>query len=201
MSFNQDDNDMEDIGHERDAGQLDDNKNPGQDDDDSTNGWTYVTYKKKKDAERKESATSKSNFSPPNPRKAGQMIAGRILNSSKMPKLPEDDVRVIIRPRDGLNIRATCSASLDEAIYEAAGLTRDDQLTICPNLTQNIVVVSTPESATAERLRRIKEIQIEGKRHEVNAYVSAPDDTAKGIIRNVPPEIYTRIPARSSGYQ
>ncbi|KAL1486724.1 hypothetical protein MTO96_031291 [Rhipicephalus appendiculatus] len=186
MSFNQDDNDMEDIGHERDAGQLDDNKNPGQDDDDSTNGWTYVTYKKKKDAERKESATSKSNFSPPNPRKAGQMIAGRILNSSKMPKLPEGDVRVIIRPRDGLNIRATCSASLDEAIYEAAGLTRDDQLTICPNLTQNIVVVSTPESATAERLRRIKEIQIEGKTHEVNAYVSAPDDTAKGIIRNVP---------------
>ncbi|KAL1446176.1 hypothetical protein MTO96_044657 [Rhipicephalus appendiculatus] len=89
MSFNQDDNDMEDIGHERDAGQLDDNKNPGQDDDDSTNGWTYVTYKKKKDAERKESATSKSNFSPPNPRKAGQMIAGGILNSSKMPKLPE----------------------------------------------------------------------------------------------------------------
>ncbi|KAL1417583.1 hypothetical protein MTO96_006137 [Rhipicephalus appendiculatus] len=186
MSFNQDDNDMEDIGHERDAGQLDDNKNPGQDDDDSTNGWTYVTYKKKKDAERKESATSKSNFSPPNPRKAGQMIADRILNSSKMPKLPEGDVRVIIRPRDGLNIRATCSASLDEAIYEAAGLTRDDQLTICPNLTQNIVVVSTPESATAERLRRIKEIQIEGKTHEVNAYVSAPDDTAKGIIRNVP---------------
>ncbi|KAH8023659.1 hypothetical protein HPB51_015155 [Rhipicephalus microplus] len=108
------------------------------------------------------------------------MISSRILNSSKVPKLPEGDVRVIIRPRDGLNIRSTRPALLDEAIYEAAGLTRDDRLTICPNLTQNIVVVSTPESATAERLRRIKEIQIEERMH-----ATAPDETAKGIIRNV----------------
>ncbi|KAL1485396.1 hypothetical protein MTO96_010118 [Rhipicephalus appendiculatus] len=181
---------MEDIGHERDAGQLDDNKSPGQEDDESTNRWTYVTYKKKKAAERKESDTSKSNFSPPNPRKAGQMIAGRILNSSKMPRLPEGEVKVIIRPRDGLNIRATCSASLDETIYEAAGLTRDDRLTICPNLTQNIVVVSTPESATAERLRRIKEIQIQGKTHEVEIQnkIEIQEQTQGGDTRRNRPQ-------------
>ncbi|KAH6947497.1 hypothetical protein HPB50_019573 [Hyalomma asiaticum] len=183
MSVNHEDNDMEDTGHDKDTETH--NANPSQEDD-ATDGWTYVTYKRKKEAVPKASDTPKSSFPLPNPRKAGQRITNKIQNSSKMPKLPEGDVRVIIRPRDGLNIRATCLVSLDEAIYEAAGMTREEQIIICPNFTQNIVVVSTPENATAERIRRIKEIRIEAKTHEVNAYVSAPDNTAKGIIRNVP---------------
>ncbi|KAH6941689.1 hypothetical protein HPB50_022681 [Hyalomma asiaticum] len=65
-------------------------------------------------------------------------------------------------------------------------MTRDEQIIICPNFMQNIVLVSTPENTTEERIRRIKEIWIEGKTHEVNAYISVPDHAAKGIIRNVP---------------
>lgn len=103
-----------------------------------------------------------------------------------MPRLPRDDIKIIVRPRDGLNIRNTCSASLDEAIRNEAGVSSDEIITICPNHTQNILVVSTPDETTATKVAKIKEITINGRKHTTNAYVSAPEEMAKGIIRNVP---------------
>ncbi|KAH6941688.1 hypothetical protein HPB50_022680 [Hyalomma asiaticum] len=70
MSVNQEDH-MEDTGHEKDTGTH--NASPSQ--DDSTDGWTYVTYKRKKEAVPNASDTPKSYFPLPNPRKAGQRIA------------------------------------------------------------------------------------------------------------------------------
>ncbi|KAH6928813.1 hypothetical protein HPB50_020110 [Hyalomma asiaticum] len=92
-----------------------------------------------------------------------------------MPKLPEDDVNVIIRPRSGLNPRAICGASLEEAIRRAANIGKDELVTICPNYTQNIVVVSAPEENTATKLAKIRTIKIGMAEYEVGAYVSAPE--------------------------
>ncbi|KAH7978642.1 hypothetical protein HPB49_006258 [Dermacentor silvarum] len=110
----------------------------------------------------------------------------QILRASRMPRLPRDDFKIIVRPKDGLNIRNTCGLSLDEAIRKEAVVGDDEMITICPNPTQNILVISTPDETTATKIAMIKVLTINGKRHETNAYVSAPEQMVKGIIRNIP---------------
>ncbi|KAL1415366.1 hypothetical protein MTO96_029476 [Rhipicephalus appendiculatus] len=119
-------------------------------------------------------------------RQGGRSIVSKVLRASNMPRLPRDDIKIIVRSRDGLNIRSTCGVSLDKAIRNGAGLGDDEMITICPNPTQNILVISTPEEKTALKIVKIKVLTIDGKRYETNAYVSAPEQMVKGIIRNIP---------------
>ncbi|KAH8026466.1 hypothetical protein HPB51_020578 [Rhipicephalus microplus] len=84
--------------------------------------------------------------------KGRRSIVSKVLRASKVPRLPRDDIKVIVRPRDGLNTRSTCGASLDEAIRNKAGVGGEEMITICPNRTQNISVISTPEESTATKI-------------------------------------------------
>ncbi|KAL1468960.1 hypothetical protein MTO96_025132 [Rhipicephalus appendiculatus] len=68
--------------------------------------------------------------------------------------------------------------------YDAAG-----EDIACPNVIQNIVVVSTPLEERAKNYGRIKEIKVGEKVYKVNAYYSAGDGYCKGVIRNVDREI------------
>ncbi|KAH8026639.1 hypothetical protein HPB51_023149 [Rhipicephalus microplus] len=92
-------------------------------------------------------------------------IVSKVLRASKMPRLPRDDIKVIVRPRDGLNVRSTCGASLDEAIRNGAGVGDDEMITICPDPMQNILVIRTPEESTATKIASFdyqrKEVQNE----------------------------------------
>ncbi|KAH8009397.1 hypothetical protein HPB51_016103 [Rhipicephalus microplus] len=112
-------------------------------------------------------------------RRGRRSIVSKVLRASKMPRLPRDDIKVIVRPRNGLNVRSTCGMSLDEAIRNGAGVGDDEMITICPNPTQNIVVVSTPEESTAMKIAKMKALTINGKRYEMNAYVAAPENMTK----------------------
>ncbi|KAH7953333.1 hypothetical protein HPB49_007217 [Dermacentor silvarum] len=98
----------------------------------------------------------------------------------------KDDIKTILRPKDGLNIRNTCGMSLDEAIRKEGVVGDDEMITICPNPTQNILVINTPHETTATKIAQIKVLTTNGKTHETNAYVSAPEQMVKGIIRNIP---------------
>ncbi|KAH7984711.1 hypothetical protein HPB52_023576 [Rhipicephalus sanguineus] len=156
-----------------------------EDADSVADGWIEVTRRRGRanhnKVEGQEDARSQSPM-----RQGGRSIVSKVLRASKMPRLPTDDLKIIVRPRDGLNIRSTCGVSLDEAIRRAAGVSDDEMITICPNPTQNILAVSTPEEKTATKIAKIKVLTINGKRYETNAYVSAPEQMVKGIIRNIP---------------
>ncbi|KAH7967348.1 hypothetical protein HPB49_024227 [Dermacentor silvarum] len=60
-----------------------------------------------------------------------------------MPRLPRDDIKIIVSPRYAQNIRNTCRASIVEAIRNEAGNSSDEIVTICANPTQDILVIST----------------------------------------------------------
>ncbi|KAH7943374.1 hypothetical protein HPB52_007601 [Rhipicephalus sanguineus] len=156
-----------------------------EDADSVADGWIEVTRRRGRanhnKVEGQEDARSQSPM-----RQGGRSIVSKVLRASKMSRLPSDDLKIIVRPRDGLNIRSTCGVSLDEAIRREAGVSDDEMITICPNPTQNILVVSTPEEKTATKIAKIKVLTINGKRYETNAYVSAPEEMVKGIIRNIP---------------
>ncbi|KAH7931694.1 hypothetical protein HPB51_029722 [Rhipicephalus microplus] len=60
---------------------------------------------------------------------------------------------------------------------------------VCPNMMQNIAVISTPVERNARAYSKITAITLGTASFDVSAYRAAPDDTCKGIIRGVDADI------------
>ncbi|KAK8780497.1 hypothetical protein V5799_018162, partial [Amblyomma americanum] len=107
-----------------------------------------------------------------------------------MPRLLKEEIKIVVRPKGGLDIVKVGAPTATAAVFGAADITGDESAedTACPNSHQNIVVVSTPKRANADRYAKLRKIHIQGKPHEVNAYETAPDNTTKGVIRGIPIE-------------
>ncbi|KAH7965210.1 hypothetical protein HPB49_004703 [Dermacentor silvarum] len=112
----------------------------------------------------------------------------QVLKVGRMPPLPTEDIKIVIRPKGALHIAKIGSPVVTAAILQAAKLTDEESLedTVCPNTQQNIVVFSTPHSDHADRYARISSIQVNGVTHEVKAYETAAEHTTKGVIRGIP---------------
>ncbi|KAH8024642.1 hypothetical protein HPB51_000082 [Rhipicephalus microplus] len=134
-----------------------------EDADSVADGWIEVTRKKRGRASQTKVVRQEDDRSPSPMRQCHRSIVSKVLRASKMPRPPRDDIKVIVRPRDGLNIRSTCGASLDKAIRNGAGVGDDEMITICPNHTQNIVVISTLEKSTATKIAKMKVLTINEK--------------------------------------
>lgn len=117
-------------------------------------------------------------------------VKGQVIKAGRMPMLPKEETKIVVRPQGGLDLTRASAPTVTAAILAAAGITSQDSMedTICPNPPQNIVVVSTSKRANADRYTKIKQIYIQGKLHEVNAYETAPHNTTKGVIRGIPVE-------------
>ncbi|KAH7941071.1 hypothetical protein HPB49_009761 [Dermacentor silvarum] len=69
-------------------------------------------------------------------------IKSKIIRGGRMPPLPKEEAKIIVRPRGGLCISKVGPTAVADAIWQAAGLdsaTRDTD-TMCPNFQQNIMV-------------------------------------------------------------
>ncbi|KAH7974192.1 hypothetical protein HPB49_011827 [Dermacentor silvarum] len=158
-------------------------------------GWNFVRGKSSKQgtAGREPDAGSRrygGGFGAPSQR-SRSTLKKRVIASSRMPDLPEDHRRIVIGPRDGLDLRKAGHCKVAEAIMAAAKITYDvaGEDVVCPNVTQNIVVVSTPLEKHAQNYVCIKQIKVGEKVYNVNAYYSAGDGYCKGVIWNVDREI------------
>ncbi|KAH7981201.1 hypothetical protein HPB49_022362 [Dermacentor silvarum] len=127
------------------------------------------------DAEQREAARGR-----PRHRKQPQAL--------RLPELPKDDIKIILRPKEGLNVSKTSHVSLRDSILNAAGIHVNDAIidTLRTNNFKNIIMISTPDMARARRYNGIKAIVIQEKRYEIIAYATSPEDTAKGVIHNIP---------------
>ncbi|KAH7950097.1 hypothetical protein HPB49_019542 [Dermacentor silvarum] len=141
-------------------------------------GWNFVRGKSSKQgtAGCEPDAGSRrygGGFGAPSQR-SRSTLKKRVIASSRMPDLPEDHRRIVIRPRDGLDLRKAGHCKVAEAIMAAAKITYDaaGEDVVCPN---NYVC--------------IKQIKVGEKVYNVNAYYSAGDGYCKGVIRNVDREI------------
>lgn len=115
-------------------------------------------------------------------------VAARISRAARMPRaLPREESKIVLRPRGGLNVARTEASRIMTAVFAAAGTTlqesKDD--TICANAAQNIIVVSTPSETRANKYASIRRLCVGEREHEVCAYLSAPNGTAKGVIRGI----------------
>ncbi|KAH6923655.1 hypothetical protein HPB50_004395 [Hyalomma asiaticum] len=107
----------------------------------------------------------------------------------RQPRLPDNHVKVLIRPRDGLNLSKMGEAQVRDAILREvdlnATLLKEDIYRTC--VETNLIVVSTPHLSNAEIYSGITKLQVETKTYDVRAYVTSPDNTAKGVIHHIPP--------------
>lgn len=112
----------------------------------------------------------------------------RMNTTPKKPHLPKEDIKIIIRPRDGFNTARYSVAQIGDCILRATGLKPEEVVkdSIRINERQNIIVVSAPTLESAEKYSALKELRIGDKTYEVTAYMTAPEDTSKGIIRGIP---------------
>ncbi|KAL1468969.1 hypothetical protein MTO96_041129 [Rhipicephalus appendiculatus] len=117
----------------------------------------------------------------------GRKLAERSV-ASRLPKLPEDGWKVIIRPKAGLAvIKNTSQPLLGEAVRRAASLewkkTKSDLLFV--NDKQSTILFHTLNFECAEKVMSIKTIRIEDKDHEVTAYMVAPENCGKGVVHGM----------------
>lgn len=112
----------------------------------------------------------------------------KVIKNARMPALPRDDFKIVLRPRGGINISKIGHADISEAVNEASGIPRDARTrdVICPNYQQNIIIASTSSRENAGRYARINKITVGGRVHEVSAYETAPHGMVKGVIRDIP---------------
>ncbi|KAH7978644.1 hypothetical protein HPB49_006260 [Dermacentor silvarum] len=112
----------------------------------------------------------------------GAALKSKVLRAGRMPSLPRNDIKIVIRPRGGLDISKIGAVMVADAILAAAGISQEDlcQDTLCPNLQQNIMVASTPKRENASRYVRMRQILISGKVHELSAYETTPHSTSRG---------------------
>ncbi|KAK8784887.1 hypothetical protein V5799_008748 [Amblyomma americanum] len=117
-------------------------------------------------------------------------VKRKVIKAGRMPRLPKEEIKIVVRPKRCLDIVKVGAPMVIAATFAAADITGDDSAedTVCPNSQQNIVVVSTPKRANADRYAKLRQIHIQGKPHVVNAYETAPDNTTKGVLRGIPIE-------------
>ncbi|KAH6922299.1 hypothetical protein HPB50_012517 [Hyalomma asiaticum] len=150
---------------------------PSQGNEDGT--WFPVARKRKKQAQAESNLPH--NIEPTHQGQTQPMFRKK---SSLLPPLPIGDLKVVFRPRDGLNLGEWPQHSIARAIGMATQFTDATlhQLTIRIRRQQNVAVVSTPDDDLAAILQQIKVLCLANKQYEVQAYVAAPDVSCKGVI-------------------
>ncbi|KAH7957379.1 hypothetical protein HPB52_018295 [Rhipicephalus sanguineus] len=108
-------------------------------------GWTTALSKRKSTKESLPAAGVPVTGRPYGKNVGFQPLANvkkRLANASRLPRLPREHFRVIVRLQGGLNVKNTSNLRITQALTTAAG-------------------------------------------HDVSSYFAAPDNTCKGIIRNI----------------
>ncbi|KAH7932204.1 hypothetical protein HPB51_029437 [Rhipicephalus microplus] len=114
-------------------------------------------------------------------------VKKRLIASSRLSHLPRDHHRVIVRPRNGQDMRTVSQIKFAKSLAVAAALSEEEvtEDVVCLNMMQKIAVVSTPAERNARVYPKITAITLGTASFAVSAYQAAPDDTCKGIIRGV----------------
>ncbi|KAH8028495.1 hypothetical protein HPB51_017590 [Rhipicephalus microplus] len=156
-------------------------------------GWIEVASKKKKLAERADCNAGNAPTSATGSGKGGsrtaasQNVLRRVVKASRIPNLPRDHFKTIIRPRGGMDVKKTDLLIFKRSLAKAASLTAEQVFddTLCTNPFQNIFVVAMPFEANARAYARVQEISMGSTVIGWGAYVAASDNTCKGVIRGI----------------
>lgn len=100
--------------------------------------------------------------------------------------LPPSDIKIVLRPRGGLNLSRISPLELAALLQLQAQLppNREDQLRL--HYQSNFIVLSTPHEDRALRYASLTTLSIEGKTYSLATHVPAPTNTCAGVISGLP---------------
>ncbi|KAH7959577.1 hypothetical protein HPB49_012057 [Dermacentor silvarum] len=110
--------------------------------------------------------------------------------AGKKPNLLADNIKIILRPKDGFSTATHRAARIGDSIRNAAGLSQEETRgdIFHANERQNIIVVRTSSGERARRYCEICKPRKGDKHYDASAYAAAPENTTKSIIRGIPDE-------------
>ncbi|KAL1482822.1 hypothetical protein MTO96_013701 [Rhipicephalus appendiculatus] len=150
----------------------------------TTGGWFTATYHNSRlIAVPETGAEAVDKSAPSQPKQKGNPF-----RKEKLPPLPKTDFKVIIRPRDGLNISQLSTHQMARAITKACGnpdICNEGNLLIRLRNGSNIATISTPSIETANVVQSLPSLRFGAKDYAVMAYVAAPDNSCKGVIHGL----------------
>lgn len=100
--------------------------------------------------------------------------------------LPPSDIKIVLRPRGGLNLTRISPLLLASLLQQQAHLppNHEDQLRL--HYRSNFIVVSTPYEDRAQRYASLTTLSIEDKTYALAAHVPAPTNTCAVVISGLP---------------
>lgn len=118
---------------------------------------------------------------------AGKQLAGRPI-VSRLPRLPHTDHKVILRPKEGLELTKLSLVYVGGTIRLAANVhwergKEEDQVVL--NKIQGTITYSTPKKEDALKVLALKKLQFGSKVYEVTTYMAAPEDCGRGVVHGI----------------
>ncbi|KAG0436038.1 hypothetical protein HPB47_018181 [Ixodes persulcatus] len=105
--------------------------------------------------------------------------------------LPKGGFKIVMRPRDGMDLGRWKPFQINEYLARATGTSSaremSNKIQIQINSNQNILAVHTEDEETARALIRVHQLTLGGKSYPSYTYLAAPDDSIKGVIHDVKP--------------
>ncbi|KAG0444463.1 hypothetical protein HPB47_013765 [Ixodes persulcatus] len=111
----------------------------------------------------------------------------------KQEPLPKNDYKIIMKPREGLNFAKWSNIAIARSLSQASELPIEamrGRVIFRVQHDQNTVIISTADIELATRLCDIDQIRLG---NAVHTYSVAPQDSAKGVIHDLEPEITQEI--------
>ncbi|KAH7935477.1 hypothetical protein HPB52_008444 [Rhipicephalus sanguineus] len=137
-------------------------------------GWQTALSKNKRSPRQQEGASTQSVGTAGRCAATAQGVVRRLAAASRLPRLPRSHIRVIVRPKGGLDLKKVSLIRLSQALATAANLSPED---------------TKEESKNAGAYAALCLIRLGSTDYQVPAYTAASDDTCKGIIRGVDVDI------------
>ncbi|KAH7977220.1 hypothetical protein HPB51_026932 [Rhipicephalus microplus] len=106
-------------------------------------------------------------------------VIRRLPAASRLPQLLRRHIRLIIRPKGGLDVKKVSLILLAKALETAAKLSPEETMKdiVCPDITQSIVVVAAPASRNAGAYAALRLVRLESNEYHISAYTAVSEGT------------------------
>ncbi|KAH7951009.1 hypothetical protein HPB52_004249 [Rhipicephalus sanguineus] len=100
----------------------------------------------------------------------------------------KNDMKIIMRPRPGLIVKELKTYEVARAIEHASGdpeACNSHKFLLRLRNGSNIIIASTPYEDVAEKILKIKTLELNGTNYPVNTYISTPAGYLKGVVHGL----------------
>ncbi|KAL1425666.1 hypothetical protein MTO96_018960 [Rhipicephalus appendiculatus] len=114
--------------------------------------------------------------------------SARARRKTRAAPLPRNDIKIIMRPKPGLVVKELKTYAVARAIERASGdpeTCKSDKFLLRLRNGSNIIIASTPYEEVAEKILKIKALELNGTKHPMNTYISTPEGYLKGVVHGL----------------